>query len=121
MEKYRVIELTQGFVAIIDREDWKRVRRHSWHVTFSRGRGRSQGQPYARATVNGLRVYLHRFVMNAQPGSHVDHDNWQTLDCRKGNLTEMPPEHNLARIRRGKDGRKKAQRRGDLLPVHGQL
>lgn len=109
--KYRVIELTQGFVAIIDAEDWKRVKKYKWHVHFSRGRGRAQGQPYARASIDGKKVSLHRFIVQAQPGSHVDHDNWQTLDCRKENLIELIPAANLARVRRGREGRKGIERR----------
>lgn len=60
LKKYKVFELTQGFVAVIDLADWPRVRKHSWHVHKSTGSKRKIGQPYARACINGKKVYLQR-------------------------------------------------------------
>ena len=83
---YRVIELSQNYVAIIDSSDYRRVNRHTWHVHKSRGRGKKEGHPYARATIKGKKVYLHRFVMQSEGPEHVDHINHCTLDCRRSNL-----------------------------------
>jgi len=85
---YRVITLTQGYVAIIDAKNYRRVNRLKWHVTFSAGTKKKVGQPYATATFYSRKVYLHRFVINAAEGSQVDHRNHQTLDCREENLKE---------------------------------
>lgn len=86
-----MIELSQGYVAIIDAEDFRKVNRHSWHVTKSAGTKKKPGQPYARATIKGKKVYLHRFVMDEDdPEIQVDHRNHQTLDCRKENLECVP-------------------------------
>lgn len=98
--KFRVIELSRGFVAIIDTEDFRRVNRYSWHVHHSRGSKRKPGEPYARATVNGKKVYLHRFIMNAPEWLQVDHRNHQTLDCRKDNLESVPANINAKRRRK---------------------
>lgn len=95
----RVIELTQGYVAIIDAEDYRKVNRHSWRVHRSAGKDKKLGEPYARACIKGKNVYLHRFVMNAQPGMVVDHKNHQTLDCRKCNLEEVDHTTNQQRRR----------------------
>lgn len=86
--------LSQGYVAIIDSADYRRVNRYKWHVTFSKGSRRKIGQPYARATIDGRKVYLHRFIVNAKEENHVDHKNWQTLDCRRENLKELTPTEN---------------------------
>lgn len=85
---YRIVPLTQGFVAIIDAKHWRRINRLKWHVHFSRGTRKKPGQPYARAMLNGRKIYLHRFVINASEGTQVDHRNHQTLDCRDENLRE---------------------------------
>ncbi len=77
-EPYRVIELTQGYVAVISTEDFRRVNRHSWSVHRSAGSNRSLGRPYARANINGKKVYLHRFIMDAAM------DRLQWLDNRLG-------------------------------------
>ncbi len=84
----RVIELTQNYVAIIDSFNFRKVNRYSWHVHFSKGRGRKYGQPYARANIKGKKVYLHQFL---KPGEQVDHKNHCTLDCRESNLE--PVDH----------------------------
>lgn len=98
-QKWRVLELTQGFVAIISACDYRRANKYSWHVHKSRGSQRKPGQPYARATINGQKVYLHRFIMEAPDSMHVDHINHQTLDCRRDNLEVVCHRTNLARRR----------------------
>lgn len=98
--KYRVIELTQGFVAVISAEDFRRVNRHSWHVHKSRGTKRRVGAPYARASINGKKVYLHRFIMDAPDDMHVDHRNHCPLDCRRENLKITTPQENIKRRRK---------------------
>jgi len=37
-------------------------------------------------TVGPLTVYLHRFLLDAQPGQQIDHRNGDKLDCRRENL-----------------------------------
>lgn len=96
---YRVIELTQGFVAIISKEDYRKVNRYSWHTHRSAGTGRKLGQPYARAMIKGQRILLHRFIKQAEEGMHVDHINHQTLDCRRSNLETVTPQINHKRRR----------------------
>jgi len=97
----RVIELTKGFVAVISASDFRRVNRYNWHVHHSRGSGRKHGQPYARATVNGRKVYLHRFIFgDLEPNVEVDHRNYQTLDCRRENLEVVTPQQNKSTRRK---------------------
>jgi len=95
-QPFRVIPLTQNFVAIIDAFNFRKVNRYSWHVHFSKGKGRKYGQPYARANVKGKKVYLHQFLM---PGEQVDHKNHCTLDCRKSNLEPVTHKVNQSRKR----------------------
>lgn len=94
-KKYRVIELTQGFVAIIDATDYRKVKRHAWHTHFSAGKRREKGEPYARATINKKKVYLHRFLVQAPADMHVDHINNVTLDYRRNNLRITTVTQNL--------------------------
>ncbi len=100
-QKWRVLELTQGYVAIISAQDYRRVNRYKWHAHKSRGSKRKPGQPYARATIKGKKVYLHRYIMDAPEDMHVDHRNHQTLDCRRDNLEVVTHNENMQR-RRGR-------------------
>lgn len=96
----KVIELTQGYVAIISKKHWSRVKKYKWHVHKSRGSKRKVGQPYARATIKGKKVFLHRFIVGAVAPWHVDHLNHQTLDCRDENLETVSHAENMKRRRK---------------------
>lgn len=96
----RILKLAGGkYLAIISAADYRRCNRYSWHVHMSRGNKRRVGAPYARTTINGKKVYLHRFIMNAPEFLHVDHKNHQTLDCRRENLEVVCHKENLKRRR----------------------
>src|SRR5262245_35659683 len=70
------IKLTNGQVALVDEADLPKVSRWEWHV----------GGGYARRIIDGRRVYMHRFIMDAPPGTHVGHINHNGLDNRRANL-----------------------------------
>jgi hypothetical protein len=76
---------------LIDRDDLDRVLEAAhW--------GKAEPKPglvYARGTMRGLAaprghrkpaLFLHRFILDAPPGSEVDHWNGNGLDCRRENL-----------------------------------
>lgn len=70
----RTLELTQGYVTMIDDEDYERVSRFSW--CYSCG--------YAMRKENGRTLYLHQFVM---PGHEMlDHIDQDKLNNQKANL-----------------------------------
>ena len=73
----REIELTRGYKAIVDEEDFERVSQHKWLYIE---------QGYARTKINRKTMSLHRFIMNARPGQVVDHRNHDKLDNRRTNL-----------------------------------
>lgn len=101
--EYRVIPLTRGYVTIIDAKNFRRVNRYSWRVHMSAGSKKKHGEPYARATINGKDVYLHRFLYGLRDTKlHVDHKNRQTLDNREENHEVVPYLENLRRQRRRK-------------------
>ncbi len=96
---FAILELTQGYCALVDKSNWPKVRKFCWHVHHSRGKNKAKGEPYARACINGKKVYLHRFLTNCPPGFQVDHKNHQTLDCRTLNLEVVTNTVNMARRR----------------------
>lgn len=78
------IELTKGFIALVDDEDFEAINAMFWHV-----------QPKAKtyyaigATIaNGKRTTrrMHRVIMKAKAEEQVDHINGNGLDNRKCNL-----------------------------------
>jgi hypothetical protein len=80
----REIPLTQGYMALVDDEDYDRVSQFKWHARVQRhtvyvGRSVYSG---GRHTV----MYLHRFILDAPRGIEVDHTDGDGLNCRRSNL-----------------------------------
>lgn len=80
MGKDQNLKLPCGRVAIIDSDDFEKVKNIPWYFH----------KPYVRATIKRgrktERIYLHRLVKNAPTGLFVDHINRDPLDNRKSNL-----------------------------------
>lgn len=77
------ISLTQNKFAIIDNEDWDKIKDYSWCIStdnnivaYIKGSGRK----------NRKLILLHRLIMNAKQGQEIDHINRNRLDNRKNNL-----------------------------------
>lgn len=71
-----------GHEVIVDEEDYLTARKYISCVTTSR-----QNKPAAvRLLISDLRIYLHRFLLNAPKGVLIDHINGNPLDNRKCNL-----------------------------------
>lgn len=86
---------------IIDSEDVERVQEHKWCVQRCGGDSKypSVQKYYAKAT-DGRNILLHRFIINAQKGSVVNHINGNTFDMRKKNLEEVGYSENNRKIMR---------------------
>jgi len=90
----KVIELTQGRVAIVDDEDFEELAQWRWQFQNQlRGYAvRSQWIPMEQR----LRSFsMHRVIMKAPAGFDVDHVNMNGLDNRKENLRICTRSQNL--------------------------
>ena len=87
------IPLTQGKVAIVDKEDYKRLAKYSWSYD-------SNGYAYRRKTIEPYKsvlVSMHREILEYIPkGKVVDHKNRNKLDNRKENLRITTQSYNAA-------------------------
>jgi len=94
----REIELTQGYVALIDDEDYELVSGYEWHLH------RDRNANYARTSVsrNGkrARVYMHRLIMDAPKGRQVDHIDHDALNNRRANLRMCTASQNQGNQRK---------------------
>lgn len=79
------IPLTQGQFAVVDDDVYVWAGRHKWYA-------RRKGNTFyaVRAVASGKLsqkiVRLHREIMNAPDGMHVDHINGNGLDCTRANM-----------------------------------
>ncbi len=94
------ILLTQGQIAFVDDADFEWLSRHKWYAK----KNRADGDYYAARSSwqNGkvITIYMHREIMDCPDGMQVDHENHNTLDCRRQNLEVKTQQKNL-RNRRG--------------------
>lgn len=91
-----------GLFALVDEEDAELVSRHKWHPT----RTNDQTTFYARTKLSsGRRVYLHRFIMDAQEGQLVDHADRDGLRNTRTNLRLCNRHQNGANAKRRTDAR----------------
>lgn len=83
------IQLSRGYIALVDDEDFQRVSELSWHIREQQ----SRYAKYAIANVKvngkwvGKTVLLHRFILNLNdPNVIVDHIDSNGLNNTKSNL-----------------------------------
>jgi len=90
MSEYRLIPLSgkagEGLFAKVSLEDFERVAAFRWylHRTLSPDTFYVCTNEYAGGKPR--KIYLHRFVMDAAPGTFIDHINCDGFDCRRENL-----------------------------------
>lgn len=76
------IQLTRGFVTLVDDEDYEKIKPFKWGIS-SKDNGRAIA---VQARVNGKNTYLHRFIMNPEDDLVVDHIDRNPLNNQRSNL-----------------------------------
>lgn len=87
------IELTQGFFAIIDDEDYDLVKDYKWHPR--KGYSTIYVQAHFGSGKTRKTVTMHRFLLNPEKGIEVDHINHNGLDNRRCNLRLVTKSQNM--------------------------
>lgn len=75
------LPLSKGRYALVDDSDFDTLAQYAWHIT---GAGYAAG--FVRVNGTRLRVYLHRYLLDAQPGQIVDHIDGDPLNNTRANL-----------------------------------
>jgi hypothetical protein len=128
------IPLTQGKVAIVDDGDAARVLAYKWTLLTIKREGKITY--YARRNVaphgwNGPQksILLHRFILNAPDGIHVDHIDLDGLNNRRSNLRLATNSQNHCNIPsrphrtglRGVEKIRHSESYGARIKVNGKL
>ena len=88
-----VVNLTKGYVTVVDEDDLERMSPHSWSYG---------NRNYALARIGNRPIPLHRFIMNCPPDMEVDHIDGNPLNNSKENLRLCNRSQNMAnRCQRG--------------------
>lgn len=77
----------KGKFALVDDDDFEELSQYTWNFNHKKGHITGYAIHYERLS-NGRWIghLMHRRVLDAHPGVHVDHINGNGLDNRKGNL-----------------------------------
>jgi len=91
-----------GYDVLIDDEDFEKAQYIKWH------RINKNGSPYFSKSFRSKdnkyhSILLHRLIINAPHGKHVDHINGDTLDNRKSNLRICSRTDNNCNLKRRVD------------------
>jgi hypothetical protein len=86
----RRIALTQGLFATVDAADYKEISKHKW-CAFRIG-----SKIYARGTIKGRTVLMHRWLMRPRKSYQVDHIDGNGLNNCRCNLRVCTAAQNQA-------------------------
>lgn len=89
------IPLTQGKVAVIDFEDFDKVRPFKWHARKNK-KGRIEA---ARNSSDRKTIRMHREILGVDDEREVDHKNGDALDNHRINLRVCTPTQNSQNTR----------------------
>lgn len=78
MGEYYLMADQNDNICLIDKDDYERISQCYW--------GKYKNSNYFCSFHNGVKYWLHRYIMNAHHGEYVDHINNDFNDYRKKNL-----------------------------------
>jgi len=93
-----VISLSQGKIALIDKEDLEKIAQYKWYA-LKRGNicyaiAHIRISPHKRTT-----LYMHRLIAQVLPNQDIDHINCNGLDNRRINLRIATQQENNFNMR----------------------
>ena len=104
-----VVELTQGFKAIVDKQYEKLVTQHRWFAAKTKASVYAKSSSVIRTVKPQTQVYLHNFIVSQYLHGRFDptlkhtiFHNKNPLDCRVSNLLKGNDRQAVMRNRRGK-------------------
>lgn len=91
-----IIPLSKGRVVFVDEDMFDMASRHRWHCAVARLPNGVEKYYARRSAGPGKKmIYLHRWIMSAPDGIHVDHIDGDGLNCCRYNLRFATPRQNM--------------------------
>jgi hypothetical protein len=83
LNKVRKIQLTKGVTAMVDNADYIWLNQYSWRVAFNKNK-----QPYAKSTIEGKDILMHRFILRLDAGDkrQGEHSDGNGLNNQRNNI-----------------------------------
>ena len=105
---FRRIPLTKGYYAIVDLQDYDRLRQYKWHVSEGNSSYATRNGPLRQGRRN--QIWMHREILGIEGTMVADHINHNTLDNRRANLrpaTKLQDSYNCRKKRKNTSSRYK--------------
>lgn len=86
---YKLIPLSQGYWVLVSPEDYARFGHLKWSAAVQKKNGVvKRVYAFRSEWIDGkcYSIFLHRLIMGAGKGQKVDHEDRNTLNCRRYNL-----------------------------------
>src|SRR5437660_1239073 len=98
----QTIQLTQGFVALVDDADYDRVSAYKWHVKRNRNNGMYAATTLPRVKGESRKkLWMHRFIKGVtDPKVKVDHEDHNGLNNQRENLRKCVSGENQGNQRK---------------------
>ncbi len=94
------IELSRGYKAIVDDEDYERLSQWRWNISTCNGGVYATRWERESGSKRRQLIRMHVEIMNPPAGMLVDHINGNTLDNRRCNLRACTKGQNQMNMRR---------------------
>jgi hypothetical protein len=91
------IPLTQGYVAIVDDDDYDDLSQYRWHVIKTKAHVYAARHERGKGIKHRM-ILMHRQIMGEPDGMDVDHRDRNSLNNRKENLRICTRSQNMANM-----------------------
>ena len=91
----RRIELTQGYHAVVDDEDYEFLSQWKWFAQKTKHTVYAARKPWVSGSGRSTKVYMHRVISGANDGMQTDHMDGNGLNNRRANLRSVTQQDNL--------------------------
>ena len=104
-EPCRLIPLTQGQYAVVDRDVYADITKYVWHALLAPNTGTFYARRNSVYKKGRKRkgIWMHRVIVQARSNEFYDHRNGNTLDNRRSNLRKCTVAENNCNTRLRKD------------------
>lgn len=95
------LQLTGGYVALVDDEDYERASGYKWRPQILRRKDGSVKKVYARRRIKDKAQLLHRFIIGLDDlQTDIDHEDHNGLNCQRQNLRVATRSQNSRNARK---------------------
>lgn len=91
----REVNLTKGYVALVDDEDFEFLSKFNWYAQKMKGKYYAYRSAHKNEGERGTKIVMHRIIAKTPRGMECDHSDHNTLNNQKYNLRNYTKKNNV--------------------------